>query len=207
MISSSARPSSSSQTRNGWPDSSPDSWTAQTCGWVTSDAIRASRRKQSTRARPGHFLGPQQLDGDLAIEPQVARADKSRWRRRGRSAAGARSGRCARAIRRCHAVRRLTGFTSRRRPSRLQRPVFRTGSEEGSEVGVGILPDREQRRRRPRRRRSASPAPALARARPRCASGTIGDIGSTPRCCRISSILADRFGVRAASARYASPRR
>ena len=52
IASSSARPSSSSQTRNGCPFSSPESWTAQMCGWVTSDAIRASRRNRSSALGP-----------------------------------------------------------------------------------------------------------------------------------------------------------
>ena len=68
-----ARPSSSSQTRKAWPFSSPESCTAQMCGWLTSEAMWASRRKRS-RAWPGQLLRPQQLDRDVAIEPQIAGA-------------------------------------------------------------------------------------------------------------------------------------
>ena len=89
------------------------------------------------RAGSGYLLRPQQLDGDFALEPQVACAIDLASRRRGRSAGGARSGRFAR-------DRQST--VAGAQPSCCVSAAGHTlrGREQRREVRVCSLPDREQ---------------------------------------------------------------
>ncbi len=158
--------------------SSPDSCTAQTCGWVTSEAIRASRRKRSIAPGLRDFLRPQQLDRDLAIEPQVAGAI---------DLAGAvpADGLEELVVGDPHRLNGVTDVSPRlyfsaAYSARAARSGGKSASAAARAEQVLVA------RRAPRR----SPARGPARARPSDASGTTGDIGSTPRCLRIRLVLA-----------------